>query len=133
MYTIKEACELTELSYQTLKFYCNEGLVPNVKRNETNYRLFDDRDVEWIKCLIALRRCGMSIKEMQSYTKLCLLGKDEKSIYARKSMLYVKLEELKLKQQEILESMNYIAEKQSFYDDVLENKIKYVSNLIELD
>lgn len=30
MYTMKQACELTKLSYETLKFYCNEGLVPNV-------------------------------------------------------------------------------------------------------
>lgn len=37
MYTMKQACELTKLSYETLKFYCNEGLVPNVKRDKNNH------------------------------------------------------------------------------------------------
>ena len=30
MYSMKEACALTEMSYENLKFYCNEGLVPHV-------------------------------------------------------------------------------------------------------
>ena len=30
LYTMKQACELTGMTYQGLKFYCNEGLVPNV-------------------------------------------------------------------------------------------------------
>ena len=45
---MKKVCEMTGLTYETLKFYCNKGLVPNVKRGENNYRVFDDRDVEWI-------------------------------------------------------------------------------------
>ena len=51
MYTMKQACELTKLSYETLKFYCNEGLVPNVKRDKNNHRIFDDRDIAWINSL----------------------------------------------------------------------------------
>ena len=31
MYTMKEACRETGMTYEALKFYCNEGLVPNVK------------------------------------------------------------------------------------------------------
>lgn len=30
MYSMKETCEKTNLTYQTLKYYCNEGLIPNV-------------------------------------------------------------------------------------------------------
>ena len=32
LYPMKEACEQTGLAYETLKFYCNIGLVPGVKR-----------------------------------------------------------------------------------------------------
>ena len=32
MYSMKEACALTGMTYENLKFYCKEGLVPNVKR-----------------------------------------------------------------------------------------------------
>lgn len=34
LYSMKETCEKTHLTYDTLKFYCNEGLVPNVKRDK---------------------------------------------------------------------------------------------------
>ena len=40
MYSMKEACSLTDMTYENLKFYCNEGLVPNVKRDSRNYRVF---------------------------------------------------------------------------------------------
>lgn len=38
MYSMKEACALTDMRYENLKFYCNEGLVPNVKRDSRNFR-----------------------------------------------------------------------------------------------
>ena len=31
-YTMMQVCKETGMTYQALKFYCNEGLVPNVKR-----------------------------------------------------------------------------------------------------
>lgn len=46
MYSMKQACEQTGMNYEALKFYCNAGLVPNVKRDGNNRRVFDNRDVE---------------------------------------------------------------------------------------
>ena len=65
IYTMMQACEETGMTYQGLKFYCNEGLVPNVKRDGRNRRFFDERDLAWIKGLSCLRDCGMSIGEMK--------------------------------------------------------------------
>ena len=67
LYSMKQACEKTGLSYDTLKFYCNEGLVPNVKRDKNNYRVFNNHDIEWIKSLSCLKNCNMSITEMKEY------------------------------------------------------------------
>ena len=39
MYTMMQVCKETGLTYQTLKYYCNEGLVPNVKRDKNNRRI----------------------------------------------------------------------------------------------
>lgn len=128
-YSMKQACDKTGLTYDTLKFYCNEGLVPNVKRDKNNYRVFDDNDIAWINSLSCLKNCGMSIIEMKEYLELCLDG--EKTIPKRKEILNVKLKELQHKIQEIQESINYINWKQGFYDDVLSGKIKYYSNLIK--
>ena len=125
---MKQACEQTGLTYDTLKFYCNEGLVPNVKRDKNNYRVFSDQDIEWIKSLSCLKNCGLSIVEMKEYLELCLKG--EKTIPERQVILEDKLRELNHKIQKIEDSINYIHWKQSFYQDVLSGKTKYYSNLI---
>lgn len=130
MYTMKDVCRETGMRYETLKFYCNEGLIPNVKRNTSNYRVFDDRDVAWIKSLSCLKNCGMSIQEMKEYIKLCLEG--EPSIPDRKQILSKKREELLEKMEALQESIDYIDAKQSFYDGVLSGKIQYYSNLLPL-
>lgn len=131
LYSMKQACEKTGLSYDTLKFYCNEGLVPNVKRDKNNYRIFDDNDIAWIGSLQCLKNCGMSIVEMKEYMKLCLAG--EKTIPERKIVLDGKLKELEHKIHEIQESIDYIHWKQNLYDDFLSGKKKYYSNLVKVD
>lgn len=128
LYSMKQTCEKTGLSYDTLKFYCNEGLVPNVKRDKNNYRVFSDKDIEWIKSLSCLKSCNMSITEMKEYLDLCMQG--ESSILERKKILDLKLKELQNKINEIQDSINYIYWKQKFYEEVLSGKTKYYSNLI---
>ncbi len=131
MYSMKETCEKVGMSYQTLKFYCNQGLVPNVKRDKNNYRIFDEHDIEWIKSLSCLKKCGMSIDEMKEYLALCLKG--ESTIPERKNILDVKRKRLVEELNQIQESIDYIDWKQGFYNDVLSGKTKYYSNLIKAD
>ena len=128
MYTMMQACREVDMTYQTLKFYCNEGLVPNVKRDVNNRRVFDERDVKWIKDLTCLKRCGMSIQEMREYLQLCLEG--EGTIPERKRVLEKKQAALREQIRELQDSIDYIDYKQQFYDDVLSGRRKYVSNLI---
>ena len=73
MYTMMQVCRELGMTYQTLKFYCNEGLVPHVKRDENNRRIFDEQDVRWIRDLTCLKKCGMSIQEMKDYLALLSL------------------------------------------------------------
>ena len=128
LHSMKQACEKTGLSYDTLKFYCNEGLVPNVKRDKNNYRVFSNHDIEWIKSLSCLKNCNMSITEMKEYLALCMQG--ESSIPERQKVLDLKLKELQNKMGEIQDSINFIHWKQNFYEEVLSGKTKYYSNLI---
>lgn len=124
---MKEACAQTGLSYETLKFYCNQGLVPNVRRDEQNRRVFSESDIAWIRSLECLKNCGMGIREMQEYISLCLEG--QSSIPHRKKILERKRRELEQELSRIRESIAYIDRKQNFYDDVLSGKAPYVSNL----
>lgn len=128
MYSMKEACTLTNMTYENLKFYCNEGLVPNVKRDRRNYRVFDEHDIKWIQSLNCLKSCGMSIAEMKQYLALCMEGKG--TIPERKVILAEKKETLLQSITELQKAVAYIDWKQGFYDDVLSGKTAYYSNLV---
>ena len=128
IYTMMQACKETGMTYQGLKFYCNAGLVPNVKRDKINRRIFDENDIAWIKSLRNLRKCGMSIADMKEYMTLCLEG--ESSIPERKIILERTRKRLQAHIEELREAIRYIDGKQGFYDGVLSGKAQYVSNLL---
>ena len=102
IYSMKETCLAVGMSYETLKFYCNQGLVPNVKRVHNNRRVFDDRDIAWIQSLNCLKNCGKGITEMKEYIDLSMKG--EASIPERKRILSVKKDERMEQMQKIREN-----------------------------
>lgn len=128
LYTMKQVCEQTGMNYETLKLYCKEGLILDVKRDKNNYRMFDEKHIEWIKGLSCLRRCGLSHAEMKAYLDLCLKG--PASIRERQAMLEEKREALLRQQAEIQKSIDYIDWKQNLYQEMLEGRRPYVSNLV---
>ena len=127
MYTMKQACEKTGLSYETLKFYCNQGLVPNVRRDSLNRRIFTEKNIAWINSLSCLKNCNMGIGEMKQYLDLCLQG--QSSIPERKVILERKRRELEEEEKRIRDAIAYIDWKQNFYDEVLTGEREYFSNL----
>lgn len=127
IYKMREVCDEVGITYETLKYYCNEGLVPNHERDENNYRIFDDKDVNWIKGLTKLRACGMSIKDMKKYMELCYEGLS--SVEERKEMLEDTRKELEKEIERITESLDFIDTKKDYYDDVLGGEIELTSNL----
>ena len=131
MYTMMQVRREVGMTDQTLKFYCNEGLVPNVKRDKNNRRIFDEKDIKWINDLTCLKRCSMSIQEMKEYLDLCLQGAS--TIPLRKELLAKKQEALRLSIKELENSVSYIDWKQNFYDEVLSGKRPYISNLIPVE
>ena len=131
IYTMMQVCKETNMTYQALKFYCNEGLVPHVKRDKNNRRVFDERDVAWIKSLTCLKKCGMSIQEMKEYLALCLEG--ESTIPQRKLILERKQEELRRHIRELEGSIAYIDWKQNYYDEILSGARPYESNVACLE
>lgn len=120
MYSMKEACEQTGLTYETLKFYCNQGLVPNVKRDSRQRRVFDDDDLAWIHGLCCLRNCEMGIKDMKEYLILCQEG--NASIPKRREILDGQKEMLLKRIQNLQAAVDYIERKKQYYDDVEQGK-----------
>ncbi len=77
MYLPKEVSEILNISIHTLRYYTNLGLVPNLKRDENNRRVFDDEAIDWLKGVIYLRELGMSLEAIKEYEDLCFESGDE--------------------------------------------------------
>ena len=128
---MKEVCQIVGWSYETLKYYCKEGLIPNVKRDKNNYRVFDENNIEWIKVLQCLKKCGMSLKDMRIYLDYCMQG--PVSIPERVDMLNETKEDLERRLAEIQESLDYIEQKKELYRDMQEGRKPYVSYVYHVE
>lgn len=127
---MKECCVLTGLSYDTLKYYCNQGLIPNVKRDKnSNYRVFDEDDINWIKSLICLKKCNLSLKEMKYYIELCMQGKQ--TIAERKEILSRHKKEIEDEIDSLKSTLAFIDKKNDLYDKFLSGEVEYYSYLIK--
>jgi len=85
MYSINEVVKITGIPASTLRYYEQVGILPDVKRNINGRREYNDKVLEWLELVVALKDTGMSIEEIKSYTELILQG--DETLEARRSFL----------------------------------------------
>ena len=98
-YTIKDMSELTGLPASTLRYYDKQGLLPNLKRDGNNIRIFTDDDYASLRLIDCLKRSGLSIKDIKKFIdmagkKEALTGRLE-IFRKRREILRKELEDLK--------------------------------------
>lgn len=76
MYTIHQVSQKIGLSIYTIRYYTNQGLVPNLQHGPHGERLFDDEAINWLKAIQFFRDNGASLKDVQKYFNLCLAPTD---------------------------------------------------------
>lgn len=127
MYTMRQAAKLAGMNYETLRFYCKEGLVPNVKRDKNNYRIFDDNNITWLKSLECFKQSGMGITELRHFMNLSIEGED--TVIERMAILNNKKKELYEEIEKIKRNIDYIDHKLERYQDLLDGKAQYINLL----
>ncbi len=73
-YTIKKVSEMTGLSIPTIRYYDKEGLLPDLQRKESGYRIFSDRDLEAIDLIECFKESGLTIREIRHFMSLVRQG-----------------------------------------------------------
>ena len=73
-YTIKKVSEMTGLSIPTIRYYDKEGLLPDLQRKESGYRIFSDRDLEAIDLIECFKESGLTIREIWHFMSLVRQG-----------------------------------------------------------
>lgn len=85
MYSINEVVKITGIPASTLRYYEQEGILPDVNRNIHGRREYNEQVIEWLELVVALKDTGMSIEQIKSYTSLILQG--DETLEARRSFL----------------------------------------------
>ena len=73
--TIQETAEHTGLSAHTLRYYERIGLLVQIPRSASGYRLYGPENLVWVEFIICLRHTGMSIRNMRRFVELAHSGK----------------------------------------------------------
>lgn len=116
--TIKEASQITGISIDNLRYYERIGLIPEVPRNSSGMRDYDEASLNWIDFAMRFKRGGMQLEAIREYIQLAILGEETKP--ARKEILLEAKEELEKKKTEIQESLDVINYKLDTYDQKCE-------------
>ena len=107
-YSIKEISKMTGLPASTLRYYDKQGLLPSLKRDANNVRIFQEEDYKILKLIDCLKRSGLSIKDIKEFIDATEQGdkslkKRLKIFKKRRDFLNRELEDL----QEVLSVMEY--------------------------
>mgnify|MGYP005808943391 CR=1 FL=1 len=72
-YSIKQVADMMGVTPSTLRYYDQEGLLPEVNRRN-GIRVFEDKDFKWLRVLNCLKNTNMPIKKIKKYCELAQKG-----------------------------------------------------------
>lgn len=120
-FSIKEASEMLGCPAHTIRYYEKEGLLPNITRDEHGNRVFEQKDLNWIKLMTCFRRTGMKVAALKQIVDLALQG--ESTIPQRKAILEEHQQELHRQQIELNEAFYAVNQKLIIYDGIQKGTI----------
>ncbi|UUZ85434.1 MerR family transcriptional regulator [Paenibacillus sp. P26] len=68
MYTIGQVVEMTGFGHDTLRYYEKIGLIKPRRKRSGGARVFSEDDLRLLSGLKCLKRLGLSLEEIKSYT-----------------------------------------------------------------
>ena len=111
-YTIKAMSELTGLPASTLRYYDKKGLLPSLKRDNNNVRIFTDEDYGHLRLIDCLKRSGLSIKDIKNFIDLRARGDEALN---ERLEIFVKRREILLKKLDDLQEVLSVIEYKCWY------------------
>lgn len=121
MHTVKEVARLLDLTEHTVRFYTDKGLVPSLRRDKNNNRLFDDESIDWLRGVKYLKQCGMSVEDIKTYVDLCLEG--DSTIQERYNLILLQKEVALAQLEEAKQRVTYMEEKSKHYLNIINHII----------
>lgn len=115
--TIAEASKKYDISADTLRYYERIGLIPPVPRTKSGIRDYDEASCGWIQLMKCMRKAGVQIEALIEYVALYQQG--EKTARARKAILEEQREQLRMRLEEMQESLHLLDKKIQHYEETV--------------
>lgn len=128
-YSIKEVAELMNVSTATLRYYDDEGLLPNIKR-VNGRRVFEEEDFKWLKLLSCMKEINMPIKKIREYVQLTQQG--DSTLQARFEMILQQKQIILSQVEELNKCLKVFEFKEEYYKKAIAaGSEKAVADLME--
>ena len=62
--TVGRLAEIAEVNIETIRYYERRGLLPEPKRNESGYRVYDSEALNQLHFILNAKRVGFSLREI---------------------------------------------------------------------
>lgn len=112
---IKEASERLNIPKETLRYWENSGLIPEVPRNASGYRDYTENEIKWALFIKAMRNAGMSVESLIDFVSL--YHEHSASRDAQKSLVKEQYDILLAKRNELDKTLNYLSYKLNHFED----------------
>ncbi|MDD3193557.1 MAG: MerR family transcriptional regulator [Oscillospiraceae bacterium] len=112
--TITEASRKYDISADTLRYYERIGLIPDVPRNKSGIRDYDETSCQWIELMKCMRKAGVQIEALIEYVALFQQG--DATNEARKQILIEQREQLIRRMADMQASLERLNQKIDRYE-----------------
>jgi len=116
---IKEAATKFDLTADTLRYYERIGVMPPVTRNQSGYRDYQVRDLNWIYLVKKLRDAGLTIESLIEFATLAQMDRTKDVQDAQKTILNDQLEAIDQKIKDLTDTRELLNFKIETYDEHL--------------
>lgn len=100
------------VSTATLRYYDDEGLLPDIKR-VNGRRVFEDEDFKWLKLLSCMKEINMPIKKIREYVALVQEG--DSTLQQRFDMVMEQKRNIESQMAELQECLKVFEFKEEYY------------------
>ena len=115
--TIAEVSKKYDISADTRRYYERIGLIPPVPRTKSGIRDYDEASCGWIQLMKCMRKAGVQIEALIEYVALYQQG--EETARARKAILEEQREQLRIRLEEMQESLHLLDKKIQHYEETV--------------
>jgi len=116
-YTIGQVSKLLDLPNSTIRYYDSQNLLPNLEKKDSGIRIFSQADIDTLRVIECLKKSGMKIKDIYTFTNLVAQGDD--SIKERRDMFYRVRHDFELEMEKMKQTMKVLDFKCEYYDKAI--------------